>query len=345
MNRLSLTLIALATMLPPASASADGLPLPVDGADNATIAGPDDPYRYGAVTTGGETTVIKIAANGGQIVNTRGMEGTFSVPVVAYNGTAGGLSADGTTLALIEPRQGFPRRATSFRVVATDGLRTSARIELDGDFSFDAISPDGRRLYLIHYQSRRDPLDYEVRAYDIERGKLVSDPIVDPDEPGERMAGCPLDRQTSPDGRWAYTLYGGGHETFIHALDTSGLTAQCIDLEDVNPRDIYQLGLNMDPASGELTVLEQGNPVAIVDPQTFEVSKPPPVEVPDPTVDEDAGGTAWIGWAAVGGGLLLLAGLGVALWRRRRPAEGVDEEELERLVRVDAEEREREPVR
>ena len=128
---------------------------------------------------------------------------------------------------------------------------------------------------------------------------------------------------TSPDGRWAYTLYGGGHETFIHALDTGGLTAQCIDLEDVNPRDIYQLGLNMDPASGELTVLERGKPVAVVDPQTFEVSDPPPAEAGgDDRREADSGGSSWVGWAAIGGGLVLIAALAVAALAAPPPAGG-----------------------
>ena len=95
-------------------------------------------------------------------------------------------------------------------------------------------------------------------------------------------------------------------------------------------------------------MLNGGKPQAIVDPETFEVSRPAPKPVETtPNPGTDSGETAWIGWAAVGGGLLLIAGLAVALWRRRRPGGGVDEKELERLVRIDAEEREdheREPV-
>ena len=46
------------------------------------------------------------------------------------------------------------------------------------------------------------------------------------------MRGQPLTRATSPDGRWAYTLYdGAGKEPFIHALDTSTRSARCIDLD------------------------------------------------------------------------------------------------------------------
>ena len=53
--------------------------------------------------------------------------------------------------------------------------------------------------------------------------------------PDEQMGGLPMTRAFSRDGRWAYTLYGGGAETFIHALDTVGRTAACIDLEMLPP--------------------------------------------------------------------------------------------------------------
>jgi hypothetical protein len=346
MKRLALALIALGSFCTPASAGADGLPLPVEGADDASVPSLDGPYRYAAVSNGDRTTVLQIVMDGGRIFRSRTIDGTFSVPLVAYDGTASGLPADGDTLVLIKPRAAFPRTTTDFVVLDTATLKPQRSVHLNGDFSFDAISPDGRRMYLIHYESPRNPLDYEVRAYDLERDRLVRDPIVDPDEPGERMAGFPMARKTSPDGRWAYTLYAGGDESFIHALDTKRLTAQCIDLDDVRPRDLYQLGLNLDPDSGELTVLEQGRPLAVVDPDTFEASRPPPEPV---AADATAAGgsddgTSWVGWAALGGGLALIAGLVAVLWRRRRPADGVDEAELERLVRVDASERDREPV-
>ena len=65
------------------------------------------------------------------------------------------------------------------------------------------------------------------------------------------MAGFPMARMVSPNGRWAYTLYAGGEETFIHALDTQGATAVCVDLDDVRVRDFYGLGLNLEAASGD----------------------------------------------------------------------------------------------
>ena len=47
--------------------------------------------------------------------------------------------------------------------------------------------------------------------------------------PRDSASGLPISRVTSHDGSWAYTLYGGPHETFIHALDTLNAGAVCID--------------------------------------------------------------------------------------------------------------------
>jgi hypothetical protein len=326
MKALAMSLLALAVMAP--SALGDGLPLPVDGANDASVGDVGGFYRYGAVSRDGKTTVLKITANGGQIARSRTIAGELSVPLVAYNGTAGGLSADGDTLALIRPRVSFPRRTTDFTIVDTETLRPTGRVHLNGDFSFDAISPGGGRLFLIHYQSPHDPTDYEVRAYDLHRDRLIRTPIADPSEPDEQMTGYPMARVSSPDGRWAYTLYAGGREPFVHALDTRDASAVCVDLDDAAIRDIYALGLNLDPQAGTLTVLERGDPKAVVDTRTLEVSDPPAPGVAD--ADTGSGGSGWIGWALVGVGAALGGGLALLRWRRRRPEPGVDEEALER---------------
>ena len=49
------------------------------------------------------------------------------------------------------------------------------------------------------------------------------------------MTGKPVTRAMSPNGQWAYTLYQGSDEgPFVHALDTSGRSAKCIDLDGLN---------------------------------------------------------------------------------------------------------------
>ena len=194
------------------------------------------------------------------------------MPVVALDHTAAGLSTDGSTLVLINPRRTFPRARTSFVVLGAKSLRTQRQILLQGDFSFDALSPDGRRMFLIHYLSRRDPTRYEVRALDIPSGNLLPTPIVDKSQPDERMAGLPITRQTTADGRWAYTLYdGAGHEPFVHALNTIDGEAHCIDLEMLAGRqDLYDLRLDLGQGDSGLAVLSGSERVAVIDRSTFE---------------------------------------------------------------------------
>jgi hypothetical protein len=304
------------------TAFGDGLPLPVDGSDQASVGNLGGAYRYSAVSHRGRTTVLRIDAAGGEIDGSRTIDGQLSVPLVAYDGTASGLSADGRTLVLIVPRRTFPRQTTELRLLDAKTLREKRTIRLDGDFSFDAISPNGRFLYLIHYKSPRDPTDYEVRSYDVVRGALTRDPIVDPEEPDEKMTGIPQARVMSPDGRWAYTLYGGGEEMFIHALDTGAGTAVCVDLPQFDPRQLYRLGLSLDESSGAIAVLERGRPAATVDPRSFEVS---PVEPADAAASSTGNGDAdtdWVAAAAIAVGLTLLAGASVVAirWRRRATA-------------------------
>ena len=45
------------------------------------------------------------------------------------------------------------------------------------------------------------------------------------------MNGLPMNRATSAGGRWEYTLYDAPEHPFIHALDTEGRKAFCIDLD------------------------------------------------------------------------------------------------------------------
>jgi hypothetical protein len=312
-------LVAIAPLAVASNAIADGLPLPIDGSNQASVGSVDGAYRYSAVSRGERTSVVRTDTKSNKIDRSRTIRGNFSLPLVAYDGTASGLSADGTTLALIEPRHRFPRTDTELRIVDADSLKQRHAIHLQGDFSFDAISPDGGFLYLINYKSRTDPTDYEVRSYNIAAGALDPEPIVDPREPDEKMTGLPQARAMSPDGRWAYTLYGGGEEAFVHALDTSGATAFCVDLPQFNPQQAFRLGLSVDSSTGVITVLERGEPAASVQPGSFEVTDLTATPSSSTSVSGDADGD-WIGFAALAVGIALLTGAGVLFVRRHRRA-------------------------
>ncbi len=258
------TLLALA--LAPI-ARADGLPIADAGAP-AVIAGNEVNGRLVALPTHRGTVIARI---GDSVFASRSLEGRYTVPVVALDHTASGLSTDGSTLVLINPRRTFPRAQTSLVVLDAKNLRVRRQIVLDGDFSFDALSPDGTRMFLIHYLSRRDPTRYEVRALDVPSGKLLPTPIVDKSEPDERMAGFPITRETTADGRWAYTLYdGAGEEPFVHALDTVDGDAHCIDLAMLSGRqDLYDLRLDLGPGEDGLSVVDGAERLAVIDTSDF----------------------------------------------------------------------------
>jgi hypothetical protein len=203
------------------------------------------------------------------------------------------------------------------------------RIELPGFFTVDAISPDGRWLYLIQYAGD-NVLDYRVRALDTRTGRLAARDVVDPREPDEQMGGLPMTRVMSRDGRWAYTLYGGGEETFIHALDTVGRSAACIDLDMLAPdSDLSAVRLGVSADGRRIHVRNAGSLVATLDARTFAVSEPgaAAAATPAPAPGAPRHGTAPpddadFPWAAllIVGGLAGVCTVGVVIARRRARA-------------------------
>jgi hypothetical protein len=269
---------AIAAGAEASTARADGLPvLGVDvGSKGVTV--PGAAARYVTLWAGPRSTVVaRVARNGGRIVRSKLLEGAFTIPAVAYDGSASGLSADGSELVLIEPRASFPRARTSFAVLDARRLRLLKVLRLQGDFSFDAISPSGNRIYLIQYLSPKDATKYAVRAYDLRAGRLLPEPVVDPHEADEQMRGQPLSRAMSPDGRWAYTLYDGNGKTpFVHALDTSHATARCIDLDALKGnRYLWRLRLTIGGNGKQLALRDGSETELVVSTKTFAVRTPP----------------------------------------------------------------------
>jgi len=292
------------------TARADGLPLLTDDAGLRGIATPTG-FQYVTIGEAGRTVVARIGPRK-NVAASRFLPGRFTIPAVAYDGSPGGLSADGKTLVLIRPRVAFPRKSTPFIILDARSFRVRAMVTLRGDFSFDAISPDGSALYFIQYLSRTDPTRYAVRVFDRTSGRLLQEPIVDRSEPDEDMHGNPITRVTSSNGRWAYTLYDGAGKTpFIHALDTVGYGAHCIDLDSLagNP-NLSNMRLSL--GNGTLSVTSASKAVLAVNTATFRVGKPGATSVGDDSVSP---------WIPVGGAglatLVALAGLSLFVRRRR----------------------------
>jgi hypothetical protein len=237
------------------------------------------------------------------------------VPAVATDGTAGGISRDGRTLVLQNPRVGYPQRVSTLYFVDPIRLFVKRTLKLRGDFSFDAISPDGSTVYLIQL-SAKDPRRYAVRALDARSGRLFAKPVVDPREPDEVMRGLPITRVTSPGGRFEYTLYSGDQHPFVHALDTVGRSAACIDLPLRN--DSPQMHLRL--GRGRLVVDDGSGQRAYVDLASYK-ARPAPTAAATPK-HPDHGGRSLLPWAllAAGAALLLPAALLVRRRRSRLPA-------------------------
>src|SRR5438067_9262572 len=198
-------------------------------------AAPGGKIRY--VATGGKrlTTVTAMRRSDGRVLRGRTYRGSFGIPAVTFNGATGGVSADRSTLVLSDTRTGngeYPlKRHSTFLVVDAKSLRVRERIELPGAYSFDALSPDASRLYLIQHVSSLKLTHYVVRAYDLRSGQLLAGRIADKAQRSWVMNGMPIARATSAGGRWVYTLYQNpGGYPFVHALDTVRGVAHCIGI-------------------------------------------------------------------------------------------------------------------
>ena len=321
----AIALAALALLLTPGASQADGLPVPVE-TSGSSVQAPGGEYRYFSIPSdrGRTSAVLRMTSDGTAILQQRFIQAAgggalpYVIPAVATDGTVGGLSADGGTVALIEPRRGFPRRVTRFLLLDGRTLQVVDTIKLEGDFSFDAISRDGATLYLAHYLDKADPSRYEIRSYDVSERRLNEEPIVDHEIVEIQMRGLPMTRATSPDGLWEYTMYDGNYKTpFVHALNVDTGHALCIDLSDHLGKRGLPPALDLDPSGSTLTVTSRtGNPVAEIDTASFDVTGLD--GEPAASEDGESGSSSgrWIGLA------LAVAILGAAaaflLVRRRR---------------------------
>jgi hypothetical protein len=284
-----------------------------DAGPPAVVGGDDVGGRLVALPTKGGTVVARI---GETVYMSRLLDGRYTVPVVALDQTASGLSTDGSTLVLINPRRGFPRARTSFVVLNTKNLRVQSRIVLQGDFSFDALSPDGTRLFLIHYLSRRDPTRYEVRSLDVPSGSSPT-PIVDKSEPDERMAGFPsLARRPRTDAGPTRSTTGRARSRSCTRSTTVNGVAHCIDLELLAGRqDLYDLRLGLGPGDSGLAVLDGAEKLTVIDTSDFE---PVAAKTVAPDAAETSSGKGWRFAVLSAVGAFFVAGVAFVLWRRRR---------------------------
>jgi protein MpaA len=230
-------------------------------------------YRYVTVSPQAKpalTIVERIDMSDGTVDRWWYLRGNYVIPAVAFDGSAGGLSANGNALALVNFTRTFPPPLAKLAILDTDVyLRHPRRpgqhrpqhaihyLNLHGHFALQAISPNGSKLYLRHYRSHsRGSDDFDLWVLDTHSGGLAPRPLAVRN--GKRpLAGLPISDATSPDGRWAYALYDGDRRMpFLLALDTVGGRLIRVDLPGLErlAADPYLLKLRLDEAGHRLAV-------------------------------------------------------------------------------------------
>lgn len=224
--RLALISTFAAALVLVASGAAVGPGLP---AVNGTVGAGEVSFT---TTVHGQTTLLTKRVEGA-VTRRLTLPGAWGVPLVTLTyQDKGGLSPNGRVLVLsgdVNP-QGTLQAQSRFLVVDTRGPSITGSITLDGDYSFDALSPNGRWLYLIHHIASAENR-YQVRAYDLRADKLLPGTIADRRQASWLMAGYPISRATTPGGRFVYTFYQqNDNYPFVHALDTVLRTAVCVGI-------------------------------------------------------------------------------------------------------------------
>jgi hypothetical protein len=300
---LPIVVVALAAA-PVALADGGSAPVAADG-----VVAPGGKIRYTTVGGGDWTTVEAVRVYDGGLVRAATLHGQWVVPGITIDGVGGGLSHDGRMLVLARLQTTPVPTRSVFELVRTSDLRPLRRVVLKGNFAFDALSPDASRLYLIEHVSNQDLSSYVVRAYDLARRRLLPGRIADRTQRGWVMAGYPVTRVTSADGRWIYTFYvRSGAYSFVHALDATRGVAHCIGIPWNGAQNIlWQLRLSLRDGGRTLRVSRpSGREYLSIATGTWRISHPGAAAA---ARSGSGSGFPWWVLGVAGAGLLLLLGL------------------------------------
>jgi sugar lactone lactonase YvrE len=239
--------------------------------------------RYYVVTQlTGSAQLKAIDPASGRTIAQTAIPAGYTLPNIAFQGPTAGLSPNGQWLALTRnspsPSGGGQGggMTTNFLVGSSSLAASFKTIQVNGDFVFDALSNDGKSLYLI--QKMTDANHYRVRLYDVAGAYLNPQPVADKREPNEPMNGIRGDSAANPAGNQIYTVYIRQAGPFIHALPLGGDPfAWCIDLPSKSGKDMEQqfhwaLAISQDGSSlyaanaalGTVAVLTTGDVPKIV---------------------------------------------------------------------------------
>ncbi len=184
-----------------------------------------DRSRYWSVQTGPRTTIRSFDPTTGTETSAFDIAGSWSPPV-AYGPAPSGISRSGTWMVLTGSAATRSTASATFAVVDLAGRRLDRVITSAGDVSFDAVSDDGRNVYLVEHLVPSP--HYVVRVANFQgtglSGVLGQIKTAEP----EAMNGL-YHTSVAVSGDWFLSLYTNPDRgPFIHALNTTQLYAQCI---------------------------------------------------------------------------------------------------------------------
>ena len=167
---------------------APGVSVGWDGTVDASSA-----VRYVALPAAKTTAVAAVRTSDGRVLRYGTIRGAYGIPLVAFDGTAEGISNDGKTLVLAD--LGVDQSRTRFAVLSTATLRLKKAITLPGLWAYDALSPE-------RPDALRDPVPRHrsERALQRPRG-----------QPRHREAGWRRDHRPARAGRADERLALGAH--------------------------------------------------------------------------------------------------------------------------------------
>ena len=154
-----------------------------------------------------------------------------------------GVSRTGTRVVL--SGTGDLRNTTVFAVA--DRGRVLQTVRLTGAYELETLSPDGNRLFLIHWRAN----GYDLETYDLTTKRLRPTVMLEDGQP-EKLVGQAWRGVSTRDGRWLLTLYLKGREAFVHALDLQRGIGHCVDLPvHGDPMTLGASGLGLSPDQTE----------------------------------------------------------------------------------------------
>jgi len=211
-----------------------------------------DRSRYWTVDPGDRTTVRGIDPATGVDQASFVLDGQWSVPA-SYGPAPSGLSANGKWMVLVAPPHATGTTMVNrFAVVDLANRKLDQVVTANGDVGFDAVSDDGRNLYLVEHLVPSPHYAVRVASFNgagLQDGVLGQIKTAEP----EVMNGL-YHASVAVGSDWFLSLYSNpGRGPFIHALNTTQLYAQCIlNMPDVSAALRPAWAMLLDPKRSRL---------------------------------------------------------------------------------------------